>query len=415
MAEVFFYKSFCTGPCMVKGIESMELNKGYKVRLYPQGRQIEVLDFYADLTVRISNLIFRFLYGILKTIKRKATQKETCDVIRRMLKMKQFSKLSKVQESLLFLLALRAYHLYFSHITKNNIRPILMDRNQNCITIPVPLGKGKSEKIHLDFQRKEFYLPLKGIRNIQAKGVRDYKGDIQQAFIKVQRWNRYYLSFSYSEQVDDMKSPFGTGTPIGIDAGIKDLLIYSDGTKIVNPKFSKAREFDVSRYQRALEKKKKGSRKYYIYKDRIAKKFNRLVCKKTDFIHKLTYDLVRKHNIICVESLTLNALRKAKKKTQAFETNCRKAFDDADLNLFFRQLEYKCRFYHRILVKVPTSFPSSQLCSHCGYQNKELKNPDIRSWVCPNCHTVHDRDINAANNILNKGLEMLRNNRNIPP
>lgn len=393
----------------------MELNKGYKVRLYPKERQKEVLDFYVDLTVRISNLIFRFLYGILKTRKRRATRKETCDVIRRMLKMKQFSKLSKVQESLLFLLALRAYHLYFSHVTEKEIQPILMDRKQNCVTIPVPLGKGKSEQIHLDFQKKEFYLPLKGIRNIQAKGAREYNGDIQQAFIKVQRWDRCYLSFSYLEHVDDGKSSFGKGTPIGIDAGIKDLLIYSDGTKIVNPKFSKAKEFDVSRYQRALDKKKKGSRKYYIYKDRIAKKFNRLVCKKTDFIHKLTYDLVRKHNIICVESLALNTLRNEKKKTQALGTNCRKAFDDADLNLFYHQLEYKCRFYHRILVKVPTSFPSSQLCSHCGYQNKELKNLEIRSWICPNCHTVHDRDINAANNILNKGLEMLRNNRKIPP
>ena len=118
-----------------------------------------------------------------------------------------------------------------------------------------------------------------------------------------------------------------------------------------------------------------------------------------DFLHKLSSKLASENQVVCVEDLNVKGMVK--------NHHLAKAISDVSWSEFFRLLEYKTKEHGGILVKVPTFYPSSQTCNNCGYQNADVKNLSVRKWQCPECGTVHDRDINAAKNILQKGLEHL--------
>jgi putative transposase len=196
-----------------------------------------------------------------------------------------------------------------------------------------------------------------------------------------------------------------TGKEVGIDIGMLNFATYSDGTVIARPDFIKADEAKKKAMQRRLSKMKKGGKNYAKMKAKYAKFCQKDRNRREDFAHYLALEIVRNYDFIAVEKLDIKGMLTNKGKTYAIK-KVHQMISELGWGGFLSKLEYKAQWYGKQLVKVDTFYPSSQLCSSCGYQNSDVKNLNVRSWTCPTCGTHHDRDLNAATNILKKGKEM---------
>ena len=194
---------------------------------------------------------------------------------------------------------------------------------------------------------------------------------------------------------------------MGIDLGIKDIAILSTGKKIENLKFSKQLEAKLKREQRKLSKKflvaKKSKKKlseaknYQKQRTKVAKIHEKIMNMRTDFLNKLSTYVIKNHDTICIEDLNTKGLLHNHKLA--------KSIADVSWASFVNKLEYKAKWYGKEIIKVDRLYPSSQICSVCGNRDGK-KTLDIREWICPVCHTHHDRDINASKNILAEGLRI---------
>jgi putative transposase len=193
---------------------------------------------------------------------------------------------------------------------------------------------------------------------------------------------------------------------IGIDLGITSLIALSNGEKVANPKSFKAKRAKLRRVQKALSRKQKGSNNRHKARLKVAKVHAEISDARNDFLHKLTTRLVRENQTIAVEDLAVKNMVKNRKLSLAIS--------DASWGELVRQLEYKCDWYGRTFVKIDRWFPSSKRCGHCGHIVDKLP-LNIREWDCPKCETHHDRDINAAKNILAAGLAVSVCGANIRP
>ena len=215
--------------------------------------------------------------------------------------------------------------------------------------------------------------------------------------IKLDPSGRWFVSLLVDDQT--IKPLLTTDKKVGIDVGISSLITTSDGEKITNPKHFNRLYQKLKAAQKELSRKTKGSNNRYKARLKVAKIHAKIKDARTDFLHKLTTNFVRENSVIAIEDLAVRNMVKNHKLARSIS--------DASWGEFFRQLEYKCKWYGRELVKIDRFFPSSKRCNHCGFVMDKLP-LDVRSWDCPSCETQGiDRDINAGKNILAAGLAVI--------
>ena len=205
----------------------------------------------------------------------------------------------------------------------------------------------------------------------------------------------FYLSILIDSDIKTIKPSNNT---IGIDLGIKDFVITSNGETFDTLNFKKSKIERLKRLQRALSKKKKGSNNRNKARIKLAKVYQKINNQKQYYLHEVSNVLINENKVICMEDLNVKGMVKNHKLAEAIQ--------QMNFGEFRRMLEYKANWYDRNIVFVYRFYPSSKTCNHCGYINKNLKLSD-RQWICPDCGSVIDRDYNAACNIRDEGIRIL--------
>ena len=248
--------------------------------------------------------------------------------------------------------------------------------------------------ISIDFDRNRIKLPK--LKYVKAKIHRYFTGQIKSVTISKVPSGKYYVSVL----VETKHSPcIKENGQIGLDLGIKDLCITSNGKKYENPKTIKKYEKKLAKLQRQLVHKKRRSRNYQKKRKQIALCHEKITNTRKDYLNKISNEIISENQVIVSETLQIRNMIKNHRLS--------KSISDVSWYELIRQLEYKAKWNDRIYVKIDTFYASSQLCSCCGYKNANVKDLSVRQWKCPNCGEIHDRDINAAKNILAEGLRKI--------
>ena len=240
------------------------------------------------------------------------------------------------------------------------------------------------------------YISIPKCSRIRIKMHRLFEGMIKSITVSRTTDNKYYMSLLVETEIEQLEP---SKKMIGLDLGIKDLIVDSNGHKYKNHKYLTKSQEKLAKEQRKLSKMVKGSSNRNKQRIKVARLHKHIQNQRNDYLHKLSKSIIDENQVIALEDLKVKDMEQNNKLARNIT--------DASWSRLVTMLLYKADWYGRKVIKVPSTYPSSQLCSVCGYQNSITKSLNIRKWVCPECGSIHDRDVNAAKNILSKGIETL--------
>ena len=279
-----------------------------------------------------------------------------------------------------------AFKSFFSH--KSSFPKFKSKRNDQSYTT--------NNQGSVKFSSNNRYISIPKCPRIRIKKHRNFEGTIKSITISMTTDNKYYISLLVESEIKPLKESNKT---IGLDLGLKSLIVDSNGHKYKNHKYLTRSHNKLTKEQRKLSKMVKGSSNRNKQRIKVARLHKHIQNQRNDYLHKLSKKIIDENQIICIESLLV--------KDMMNDSKLARNISDVSWSKFVSMLIYKADWYGRKVIKVPSTYPSSQLCHACGYKNSLTKDLAIRKWTCPKCGSIHDRDINAAKNILSKGIETL--------